>query len=115
MIGVMNKTEQAYAVELERRKLRGEIIDWAFEPETLRLAKLTTYQPDFRVITNDMHIEFHEVKACMSNGKILCKDDARVKFKIAAETHWMYGWVMVGRLAKGAGWKTELSFNCGDV
>lgn len=111
--GEMNQTEAAYASVLFARKAAGEIIDYAFEPERLRLAANTYYVPDFRVLLADGTIEFHEVKACTAAGKMLCEDDAMVKFKVAAETHWMYGFRMCGRLRKSQGW-TIVSLNCED-
>ena len=98
--GEMNKTEASYAYVLKMRQLAGEILHYDYEPERLRLADNTYYVPDFRVLMADGTIEFHEVKAVTVNGKVLCEDDARVKFKVAAELHWMYGWRMVG-LRKG--------------
>lgn len=109
--GKMNGTEAAYASVLMARKLAGEIDRFDFEPEKLRLANNTYFEPDFRVITIDGFIEFHEVKACDRDGNFLCEDDARVKWKVAAEQHPMYGFRMCGRLAKSAGWKIE-SLNC---
>ena len=94
--GVMNKTEQAYADHLQTLVLTGEVLHFDYEPESLRLAPKTFYLPDFRVIMADSTIEFHEVKACTANNDFLCEDDARVKFKIAAQVHWMYGFRMVG-------------------
>ena len=76
----MNKTEVNYAGHLKMKKLAGEIMDFAHEPFNLRLADRTFYKPDFIVITNDRHIEIHEVK-----GK--WEDDALVKIKTAAEMH----------------------------
>ena len=98
--GEMNRTEAAYEHILMMRKLAGELLYYDYEPERLRLADNTYYVPDFRVLMADGTIEFHEVKAVTVTGKVLCGDDARVKFKVAAETHWMYGWRMVG-LRKG--------------
>lgn len=108
--GEMNKTESAYAAILEREQGTGTILHYDYEPERLRLADNTYYVPDFRVIVADGTIEFHEVKAATQNNGFLCEDDARVKFKVAAETHWMYGWKMVG-LRKGVVVKEEC-LNC---
>jgi 3'-phosphoadenosine 5'-phosphosulfate sulfotransferase (PAPS reductase)/FAD synthetase len=107
--GKMNKLEAAYAEVLQARKLAGEIVDWAFEPEKLRLADMTWYSPDFRVLHLDGQLEFVETKACRKNGVPLYEDDARVKIKVAAETHWMYRFVGAYRLPKGmgGGWKME--------
>jgi hypothetical protein len=107
----MNQTESAYASVLQLRLLAGELLRWDYEPEKLRLADLTWYTPDFRVVLANGRLEFHEVKACKANGEFLCEDDARVKFKVAAEQHPIYGFRLCGRLAKRAGWRYE-SLNC---
>lgn len=78
--GTMNKTEQAYAALLEQRKLAGEILHYQFEAMALKLAKLTTYTPDFFIINSDGSIEFHEVKG-------FWQGTGRVKIKVAAENH----------------------------
>jgi hypothetical protein len=86
--GSMNKTEQAYAALLEQRKQVGEIHHYQFEAMALKLAKLTTYTPDFLVILPNGEIEFHEVKGhWMGNG--------RVKIKVAAELHKWFRFVAV--------------------
>jgi hypothetical protein len=103
--GQLNKTEQAYSRVLEAMKSKGD-----YESERLRLADNTYYVPDFRVLMADGTIEFHEVKACKASSAFLCEDDARVKFKVAAEQHWMYGWRMVG-LRGGVVVKQEV-LNC---
>lgn len=102
--GVMNRTEASYADHLERRKLAGEIIDYKFEPMKFRLADLTFYTPDFRVIMADASIEFHEVKG---SWKAPHQDDAKVKIKVAAETFWEYTFRSAEVIPKnrGGGWK----------
>jgi len=75
--GRMNGTERAYAIRLEAMKASGDVIHYAFEAVKLRLADRTWYTPDFLVVTPD-RIEFHEVKGHW-------EDDARVKWKVAAE------------------------------
>lgn len=76
----MNKTEAKYAAHLDLQLSLGQIKRWDYEPESLILAKLTRYTPDFRVVTADDYVEFHEVKGHW-------EDDARVKIKLAAELH----------------------------
>lgn len=97
----MNKTERAYADDLQLLKEAGEIRDWMFEPFNLRLAKKTFYKPDFAVLTIDGFIEIHEVKG-------FWEDDARVKIKVAAEK---FPWFTFAAVKKGTkknpGWQYE--------
>lgn len=72
----MTKLERAWANELELRRHAGTITRWMFEPFKLRLAKGTTYSPDFLVVL-ETHMQVHEVKAHW-------EDDARAKWKVAA-------------------------------
>lgn len=60
--GQMNKTETAYAQELELRKRYGEIARYRFEGIKLRLADNTFYTPDFAVMLANGQLEMHEVK-----------------------------------------------------
>lgn len=103
---VMNGTEKAYAAELERRKLAGEIADYKFHAFTLTIAappnaKDARWTPDFAVYTNDMVLEFHEVKGHM-------EDHALVRIKSAASQypHPVY---VVKSIAKkrGGGWEVK--------
>jgi hypothetical protein len=73
----MNKTEAAYAQQLELMKRAGKIVDYYFESFKLIFAKKTSYLPDFLVVYKD-RFEFHEVKG-------FWRDDARVKIKVAAK------------------------------
>lgn len=96
--GERNKTEEAYEQEVLRpAMLRGEILWYAFEPWTLRLAERTTYTPDFGVMLADGSLECHEVKG-------FWQDDARAKTKIAAELH-PFRFVAITREKKE--WKYE--------
>lgn len=107
--GEMNKTEAAYAQELDRMKLEGKIIDYRFEEVRLKLAPNLHLTIDFYVVNADGEIEFHEVKACRSDGKYLIEDDARVKIKVAADKYWEYRFYLCGKLPikAGGGWKIE--------
>lgn len=96
--GSMNKTEARYAGELERRRQAGEIVRWDFQPEKLRLADRTFYEPDFRVVMPDGLIAWHEVKGHW-------EDDARVKIKVAAELH-PYRFIAVHEEGRGR-WRME--------
>lgn len=87
----MNKTEAAYAERLDLMKRAGEILDWRFEAITLKLADGTRYTPDFLVTLWDgERTELHEVKG-------FWRDDARVKFRVAAEMYTMFRFVEVRR------------------
>jgi len=86
--GQMNKTEQAYAALLQSRKDAGEIHHYQFEAMALKLAKLTTYTPDFFIINSDGTIEYHEVKG-------FWQGTGRVKIKVAAENHPWFRFVAV--------------------
>ncbi len=76
--GVMNKTEAAYSGVLEALKQSGEVLWWAFEGMTFKLAEGSRYTPDFNVMYPDGRMEMHEVK-----GRWI--DDAKTKIKVAAE------------------------------
>ena len=86
--GQMNKTEQAYAALLQSRKDAGDIHHYQFEAMALKLAKLTTYTPDFFVILASGEIEYHEVKG-------FWQGTGRVKIKVAAENHPWFRFVAV--------------------
>lgn len=76
--GSMNRTESAYAQELELRKKAGDILWYQFECVKFRLADKTFWEPDFLVVNKNLEFEIHEVKGFM-------EDDAAVKIKTAAE------------------------------
>jgi hypothetical protein len=75
--GEMNKTEAAYAHELELQRRAGMIQWFAFEGVTLKIAHDCRYTPDFLVMMADDTLEAREVKG-------FWRDDARVKIKVAA-------------------------------
>jgi len=89
----MNKTEAAYEFQLELLKRAGEIVRYRFEAVKLRLADKTFYTPDFMVTTNDQ-IQFHEVKGFL-------REDANVKFKVAAEQYPEFKFIMVRKNKDG--------------
>lgn len=96
----MNKLESRYAAEyLEPQRLVDAIIEFRFEPIKIRLADRTWYSPDFLIVTSAGIMEFHEVKGHW-------EDDARVKFKVAAESHPWFQFVAVQHKA-ATGWTFE--------
>lgn len=99
--GAMNKTEQAYAADLELARAAGAVAWFKFEGVKLRLADSTFYTPDFAVMLADGQLEMHEVKG-------FWEDDARVKIKVAAELY-PFRFVAVTARAKkhGGGWSVE--------
>lgn len=99
--GAMNKTEQAYANQLEMRLRAGEIAWYRFEGIKLRLADKTFYTPDFAVMQANGELELHEVKGFWT-------DDARVKTKVAADQYPIRIIAVSARKASaGGGWEIE--------
>ena len=96
--GTMNKTECAYANYLELQKRMGQVAWYAFEPVSWKLAKNTTYTPDFLVLQDDGSVECHEVKGYW-------RDDARVKIKVAARQFPFIRFVAVKKIQ--GGWDFE--------
>lgn len=98
--GQMNKTETAYAQELELRRRYGKSLWYRFEGIKLRLADNTFYTPDFAVMLANGQMELHEVKGFWT-------DDA-VKTKVAAD---QYPFRIIGvtklPAKAGGGWKVE--------
>ena len=96
--GTMNSLEVAYAERLEALRATGQISSWRFEALKLRLADRTYYTPDFLVVAENT-IELHEVKGHW-------EDDARVKWKVAAEQYPWFKFVAVMRVRRE--WKIEV-------
>jgi len=88
-----SKLEQEYASILDSRLHAGELVLWKYEPLTLKLAKLTTYTPDFFLLYPDGHIELHETKGFM-------RDDANVKIKVAASMYPFFTFILVQKVRK---------------
>ena len=97
----MNKTEAAYARELELRRASGDVLWYRFEGIKLRLADSTFYTPDFAVMLATGELEMHEIKGHW-------EDDARVKIKVAADQY-PFRFVALRVRAKkdGGGWSVE--------
>lgn len=98
-----NKTEAAYAAELEQVRLAGAIIEWGYEDAKLRLANGAWFTPDFRVVTVAGATEFHEVKG-------FWREAARVRIKVAADRFPRYRFIaLTKRKARdGGGWAREV-------
>lgn len=87
----MNKTERKYADLLDAQG-----IEWLYEEIVLGIgAHRTTYRPDFYLPREH---RFVEVKGAYM------RDDARVKFMVAAKMWAHFGWTLVQ--CKDGGWRT---------
>ena len=96
-----NKTEAAWAQQLDLAKKAGLLQLWRFEAINLRLADRTFYKPDFLVINQAGQIEFHEVKG-------FWRDDARVKIKVAANQFPFFTFTAVQWNRKARQWQFEI-------
>ena len=87
--GEMNATEARFAAELQTRQSVGEIVWFAFECVTFRLADKTTYTPDFLVLYATLELWAIDVKGTTKTKggkyKPFSEEDARIKIKLAAE------------------------------
>lgn len=91
--GSMNKTETAYARQLQLLVLDGEVQRWLFEPIRLRLGEGAWYTPDFLVVFPDGFLEFHEVKG-------FWREAALVRIKTAASLYPEFKFI-VAKLIEG--------------
>ncbi len=94
----MNKTERAFAANLQTAVSNNSIAWWWREPFKVRLAGRTWYTPDFFVLLSPRFIAI-EVKGFM-------RDDAAVKLKVAAETYPCFRWLLVTRAGRH-GWEVR--------
>ena len=106
----MNRWEQEYALELEARRQAREILWWGFEAIKLKLTGRTFYTPDFVVVHmfNCGVPSFVEIKGFL-------RDDANVKFKVAAE---LFPWAEFSmyrkrKVSEGGGWELMKHLNGG--
>ena len=93
----MNKTEAAYAQQLELERHAGEGLWYKFEGSKLRRADNTFLTIDFAVLPKDGVLEMREVKGYW-------EEDSRAKTKIAAA---MYPFRFIAVKKKGNGWERE--------
>jgi hypothetical protein len=102
--GVMNKTEAAFARHLEYLRNVGEVLWFAYEPFSLRLARRTRYTPDFVVVLADGTTVLREVKG-RKGETYYCRETSKVKVKLAGE---LFGWpIAIVWPLKGGGWGSE--------
>jgi hypothetical protein len=92
--GAMNRTESAYASQLELMKRAGVVAWYRFEGVKLRLADNTFLTVDFFVMLADGTMECHEVKGYM-------QEDSNVKLKVAAEMY-PFRFLLIRKVPRGA-------------
>ena len=99
--GEMNKSEAAYAADLDLQKHAGMILWWKFEGIKLRLADNTFYTCDFAVMMADGTMEMREVKGFF-------EEKAKIKIKVAASLY-PFKFVVVRKKSRsdGGGWSTQ--------
>lgn len=97
--GQMNRTESAFAAELERQRVEGLIQWWKFEGIKLRLADKTFLTVDFAVLDAEGYLRMIDVKGSMS----VYQDDARVKTKVAASIYPLQFCIAVPRAKRDGG------------
>lgn len=102
-VGTLNKTEQAWAEQLEAQRARGEIKWWKAHPFNVRLADDTFYRIDFLVMRADLGLEIHETK-----GEYVT-DKGQMKIKLCAEVLPVIPVIKMTLMSKknGGGWKRE--------
>jgi len=98
-----SKWEEQYRNMLELKYRACEILAYEYESITFRLAPKTTYTPDFLVVLPNGKIQIHEVKG-------FAREDAIVKFKVAAQQNPWFEFIMVKK-SKTEGWVEMLHFN----
>lgn len=101
--GKMNKTEAAYAEELERQRQLGLIVGYKFHPMNLRLASNAFYEVDFLVLDRNMQLSIHETKGGFTTDK------GALKIRLACEAMPWFRFFKCTKLAAkaGGGWKIE--------
>jgi hypothetical protein len=101
--GTMNKTEAAYAEELERQRQLGLIHGYKFHALKIRLADNAFYEADFLVLGRDFQLAIHETKGGFTTDK------GQLKIRLAAEALPWFRFFKATKLAQkaGGGWKIE--------
>lgn len=102
--GTMNKSETAFAQQLEMQKHAGQVQWYKFEGIKLMIAPNTSITVDFAVLPASGVLEMIDVKG----AKGIFTDDARAKMKVAAA---MYPFVFKVAYPipqkDGGGWQIE--------
>ena len=97
--GEMNNLEKEYDAVLKDYLAQGKILWYKFEGITFKLAKGSTYTPDFAVMMLSGQMEFHETKGVWLG-------DGKTKLKIAAELFpFQFRAIFKKPYKEGGGWK----------
>ena len=105
--GKRNKTEAAYEAYLQSQKEIGAILDYWFEPFSLRLSEADTgqplrYTPDFMILTETGTIYIDDIKAARTKKGDTFDDPASlVRIKAAAERYPLFVFQIVRPDGKG--------------
>lgn len=83
-----SQLETRYAQHLDIMVRAGELQMWEYEAIGFRLGDDCFYYPDFLLVTSTGGIQLHECKGYI-------RDDARVKFRAAAQRWPFFRWVIV--------------------
>lgn len=97
--GQMNRTESAFAAELERQRAAGLIQWWKFEGIKLRLADKTFLTVDFAVLDAEGYLRMIDVKGAAA----VIQDDFRAKVKVAAAMYPLQFFIAIPRAKRDGG------------
>ena len=105
--GKKNKTEQSYERFLALEKAAGRVLDWWFEPMSLRLSECDAgqplrYSPDFLVLAADGTVYMDDVKAPLRRGQKHDDPAALIRIKAAADRYPLFVFRLVRPIAGGA-------------
>lgn len=103
--GTMNRTEARFAEEWIGPRVRsGEIVWWAFEGVTLKLAPDCRLTVDFFVMLASGELQAWDVKGSFA----VATDDALVKMRVAANKFpWPFFMVAPTPKKDGGGWQVK--------
>lgn len=90
--GERNENEAAYERFLANEKDAGRVVDWWFEPMSLRVTAsdkgdAVRYSPDFMVLAADGTVYMDDVKAKAKRGKTFDDPASLVRVKAAADRY----------------------------
>jgi hypothetical protein len=109
--GKKNKSEQAYEHYLALEKATGRVLDWWFEPMSLRLSECDAgqplrYSPDFLVLAADGTVYLDDVKAPLRRGQKFDDPAAVIRIKAAADRYPLFLFRIV-RPIRGGAWDVQ--------